>query len=59
MKTKHKIKLLKWDSIIKLEDLINSTIENNEKEWWTFKIIKDVHYDKYEGYLFILVFYKL
>ena len=33
MKTKHKIKLLKWDSIIKLEDLINSTIENNEKEW--------------------------
>lgn len=59
MKSEYKVKLIKWSEIQELEKRINSEIEKFRKEGFNFKDIKQLNYDRYAGYLFILVFYKL
>jgi len=59
MKSEYKVKLIKWSEITEIEKRINSEIEKFRKEGFNFKDIKQLNYDRYAGYLFILVFYKL
>ena len=59
MKTKYKVKLLKWSSLSELEERINQIIENEYKEFYSLKDIKQINLDTYNGYLFILMFYKI
>ena len=58
MKSEYKVKLIKWSEIQELEKRINSEIEKFRQDGFNFKDIKQLNYDRYAGYLFILVFYK-
>ena len=59
MQNKYQVKLLKWTELQTLQENINKTIEEMEEKWYNLKDIKQFNYDRYIGYTFIIIFYKL
>jgi len=59
MKNKYQVRLIKWDRISQLEYQINETIKEMEEQGYNLKDIKQFNYDKYIGYTFVVIFYKL